>query len=500
MTLRKCGVFFCSLLLAAPVLSMLPAPVPPELQTQPPPPQPQPQQPQLRTGTTGGQTGPQPLEFDFKGFFDYFIKIYGPDALLVFQQKLNERKTLEGMSSVNVPGDPIPCGLAKSYNGAGLTYDNPNRIHGSTATYKCEVGFKGPEAIIMCISGVWSDPKVPVACEVVTCGPPTRMMHGHASPTRGQYGDTATYTCDPGFQADNIASPSKCQADGTWTPPSFSCTNMMADHQRMTQMAQMRGMMSQMPGMTGPMGGAMNAMMQQAMASAGGAGGMPGAAGGMFGAGAVPGAGGPGGQLNSAMMGAIAQAMGQGAAGGMAGGKPGAPGGMGGMMSSMMAMMASGQSGGPPNPQGSLPPHLVGLGKMAPMLMPQMMGGSMASPMGGPGMPGGAGMMGGKPLEPEEQAMMAMMLHNMQEQNRRRQAQKRQQLRQRQLQLQQEQRQRELQQQKNSGINISELLAKNAAGGGGGGTQTSPKNAGGGGGGATQGSNSRVRGYKETPA
>ena len=58
---------------------MLPMPVPPQMQQQQ---QPQ-QQQQQHLGNTQMQTqnsqsvGPPRVDFDFKGFFDYFIDIYG---------------------------------------------------------------------------------------------------------------------------------------------------------------------------------------------------------------------------------------------------------------------------------------------------------------------------------------------------------------------------------------------------------------------------------------
>ena len=62
------------------------------------------------------------------------------------------------------PGVPIPCGMAPSHVGATLTYENPKRIHGSTATYKCDTGYKGADSIIMCTSGSWTVPTINVSC------------------------------------------------------------------------------------------------------------------------------------------------------------------------------------------------------------------------------------------------------------------------------------------------------------------------------------------------
>ena len=53
------------------------------------------------------------------------------------------------------------------------------------------------------------------------------MQNAHVYANDYNYGTTATYTCDAGFQADDIASPIRCQADGQWSKPSFRCTNMI---------------------------------------------------------------------------------------------------------------------------------------------------------------------------------------------------------------------------------------------------------------------------------
>ncbi|XP_070184281.1 uncharacterized protein [Littorina saxatilis] len=210
------------------------------------------------------------VDFDFKGFFDYFVKIYGKNALVTFQQRLDDRKTVEGIAapaptaapaSNVLPGLPIPCGLAPDYNGASLTYDNPSRPHGSLATYRCERGYKGAEAIIMCNSGAWTLPKVNVTCTQVLCGPTPVMPNAQIMISGDRVGSTATYTCDPGYQADNIASPIMCQETGQWSTPSFQCANMLANNQAMSQSMASMGMGALMGGGMGGMGGgAANAM------------------------------------------------------------------------------------------------------------------------------------------------------------------------------------------------------------------------------------------------
>lgn len=432
MELRNIRLIFGYVLVVTPCLCQLPAfPIPGEVTTDVPTvlaPQPAPQTVLVPK-----------VDFDFKGFFDYFVKIYGKSALTVFQEKLDGRKKDEGLTtSTTIPGLPIPCALAPAQSGATITYEAPNRIHGSTASYHCGAGYRGNDVIVMCMSGSWTPANV--SCEMVYCGRPSPMPNGRANFQDLAYNALATYTCDPGYQADDIPSPVRCLADGTWSKPTFRCTNMMASTQQMsTQMAS--------GGMGGMMGGM--ASMMQAM-SGGSPGGAPGA-----------GAG-----LNSGLMGALAQAMSAGNTGGA--GAPG--GGLGGMLSSMMGN-GMGGGGAPPGP-GALPEHLQMLGKMAPALMPNFMGGM--SPNFGMGA-GAAAAGPAKPMEPEEQMMMMMMMQNMQRQRMMEVQQQRQQELQRQQQLEAQKQQQQQQQQQpqpqgsptSGGINLSNLLSLASAAQGG---------------------------------
>lgn len=61
----------------------------------------------------------------------------------------------------------------------------------------------------------------------VTCPKPPLVSNADIHVGQLTHGSQASYTCKPGFQADNIARPITCQATGEWSSPTFRCVNMM---------------------------------------------------------------------------------------------------------------------------------------------------------------------------------------------------------------------------------------------------------------------------------
>ncbi|PVD36170.1 hypothetical protein C0Q70_03145 [Pomacea canaliculata] len=170
------------------------------------------------------------VDFDFKGFFDHFTKVYGNESLSILQYHLNDRINADGLTpaSNTLSGPPVPCGEAPSLPGSSITYKNPLRSHGSMASYTCNTGYTGNSEAIVCQSGKWTDPVNPVICTIVTCPvTPPHIPNSNYHMTTSIYGSQVTYTCKSGFQAVGIASPASCQQNGQWTQPNFKCANMM---------------------------------------------------------------------------------------------------------------------------------------------------------------------------------------------------------------------------------------------------------------------------------
>ncbi|XP_025082219.1 uncharacterized protein LOC112556937 [Pomacea canaliculata] len=338
------------------------------------------------------------VDFDFKGFFDHFTKVYGNESLSILQYHLNDRINADGLTpaSNTLSGPPVPCGEAPSLPGSSITYKNPLRSHGSMASYTCNTGYTGNSEAIVCQSGKWTDPVNPVICTIVTCPvTPPHIPNSNYHMTTSIYGSQVTYTCKSGFQAVGIASPASCQQNGQWTQPNFKCANMMEmmAHNNAYQslssaggsMASMLGN-SAMSGMGAPTG--VNTGLEAMLVSA------------------MQGATRPGslssGQLPSYLQGAVSS---------MALGMGGSVAGMAGMPGSEPA---------------SLPPHLqsaASMGLMDPNIMRTLMPGMN---FGAPG----TGAVAGRAMEPEvamEMLMMSQMMQNMQRQRQAQQSQKKQQ-------------------------------------------------------------------------
>ena len=89
---------------------------------------------------------------------------------------------------------------------------------GDTATYTCDPGFElVGNATQTCLSdGTWSD--IPPVC--IMCPNLVNPANGMVVVAGMSVGDIATYTCDPGFELEGVTTQT-CQSDGTWSgiPP-----------------------------------------------------------------------------------------------------------------------------------------------------------------------------------------------------------------------------------------------------------------------------------------
>ena len=124
---------------------------------------------------------------------------------------------------------PVSCGnpttpVGQLRTGAGYTF-----TFGETVTNQCAPGWER--------SGGTSDADLSITCQAnTTWTPPTatcvRRSCGAApatpnatlgSTTGTNFESVATYSCSSGFTANGTAPTRTCQADGTWSAPSFAC-------------------------------------------------------------------------------------------------------------------------------------------------------------------------------------------------------------------------------------------------------------------------------------
>ena len=61
----------------------------------------------------------------------------------------------------------------------------------------------------------------------IDCGHPGILDHGRVLGNNTQYGDTITFSCDPGYQlSDDSQSSVRCQHDGHWNHPIPTCVQL----------------------------------------------------------------------------------------------------------------------------------------------------------------------------------------------------------------------------------------------------------------------------------
>ncbi|XP_063401402.1 sushi, von Willebrand factor type A, EGF and pentraxin domain-containing protein 1-like [Mytilus trossulus] len=122
--------------------------------------------------------------------------------------------------------DPVECGPTDSppnaiANAATTTY-------GSIVNYQCEPGFNlnGGRTRECLANGTWSDS--PPRCFPVSCGQPDRIEHGSVVTNSFTFKNTATYTCDTGYNL--IGDPERiCMATGLWSSALPTCSKLECD-------------------------------------------------------------------------------------------------------------------------------------------------------------------------------------------------------------------------------------------------------------------------------
>ncbi|XP_066268442.1 CUB and sushi domain-containing protein 2-like [Branchiostoma lanceolatum] len=100
---------------------------------------------------------------------------------------------------------------------------------GSTIQIQCNQGHElsGVSSILYCnASGVWEGEKP--TCEEINCGDPGEIRNGQKVVTGTMYGDTVTYSCDPGFIMVGNAT-HVCNDERDWGPAPFCEANSLCN-------------------------------------------------------------------------------------------------------------------------------------------------------------------------------------------------------------------------------------------------------------------------------
>ncbi|KAI0230315.1 hypothetical protein LSAT2_019314 [Lamellibrachia satsuma] len=97
---------------------------------------------------------------------------------------------------------------------------------GSVASFRCAPGYNliGGSSTIGCTPrGFWKD--VLPHCEKINCGSPPNMSDATTTFNGTEFGDSASYTCDVGFQFPSPTSVVvvQCTDTGTWTTAPEAC-------------------------------------------------------------------------------------------------------------------------------------------------------------------------------------------------------------------------------------------------------------------------------------
>ncbi|KAM9717511.1 LOW QUALITY PROTEIN: sushi, von Willebrand factor type A, EGF and pentraxin domain-containing protein 1 [Menidia menidia] len=89
---------------------------------------------------------------------------------------------------------------------------------GRALEFQCQPGYSlMGEQLVVCMGGAAWSSAFP-SCQRVSCGPPLHVANGVVRGAVFQFGDQAVYSCFGGFVMEGVGR-SRCQENGTWTPP-----------------------------------------------------------------------------------------------------------------------------------------------------------------------------------------------------------------------------------------------------------------------------------------
>ncbi|XP_065180283.1 CUB and sushi domain-containing protein 3-like [Sycon ciliatum] len=120
------------------------------------------------------------------------------------------------------PGKP-PSGLYFVYRQRNYVQRGPFQ-YGDTVRWFCSRGFTGNTDAVCQANSTWS--KNTPTCTRITCGNPGQPANGQATNTGFDFEKTVRYTCNTGYEMENIPSGElivTCKGTGSWSQPRPTC-------------------------------------------------------------------------------------------------------------------------------------------------------------------------------------------------------------------------------------------------------------------------------------
>lgn len=116
----------------------------------------------------------------------------------------------------------VDCGSPKEIEDGTMVLVDGRTTHGAKAVYECTTNYTivGEDTAVCSDNGTWS-PEAP-QCLYSWCPEMTAPAHGQLVLSGRRSGDTATFSCDPGYNLHGVKTIS-CELGGTWSGEAPSC-------------------------------------------------------------------------------------------------------------------------------------------------------------------------------------------------------------------------------------------------------------------------------------
>uniref|UniRef100_A0A4W3IL74 Sushi domain-containing protein n=1 Tax=Callorhinchus milii TaxID=7868 RepID=A0A4W3IL74_CALMI len=150
------------------------------------------------------------------------------DGYVLFKGEVTSICSARGQwEGANLQCTEVDCGSPPAIPNT-KRYHTGNTTYGSTAVYKCEIGYmavSGNDTSVCSARGQWKGASL--QCTAVDCGsPPAVPKTGWYLLGNTTYGNTAVYRCEIGYVAVSGNDTSICSARGQWEGASLQCTEV----------------------------------------------------------------------------------------------------------------------------------------------------------------------------------------------------------------------------------------------------------------------------------
>uniref|UniRef100_A0A4W3I254 Sushi domain-containing protein n=1 Tax=Callorhinchus milii TaxID=7868 RepID=A0A4W3I254_CALMI len=150
------------------------------------------------------------------------------DGYVLFKGEVTSICSARGQwEGANLQCTEVDCGSPPAIPNT-KRYHTGNTTYGSTAVYKCEIGYmavSGNDTSVCSARGQWKGASL--QCTAVDCGsPPAVPKTGWYLLGNTTYGNTAVYRCEIGYVAVSGNDTSICSARGQWEGASLQCTEL----------------------------------------------------------------------------------------------------------------------------------------------------------------------------------------------------------------------------------------------------------------------------------